>query len=389
MQHCQKTVDPELLEFLGEDRVLRLAKTPQDPIHHAEGDVLVHVGMMLEVCDDFCPKLGFTPQEHRLIRRAIFLHDYAKPECTIEEDNRVKSPHHSTRGEKMVRRFLYERNYPPQEREYLCALVRYHQHPTRVFTDPEPEIALLRLALSANLPCKYLYALAYCDVQGRYCSDQSEILTNIELFAELAKEYQCFDQPLDLTQHFQGTLTERFKHELAHYLAEPSYALNLSWKYRTPQSFPNYYGDFVMLCGFPGVGKTTYIRNHLTDPETHIISLDDLRELWETLPEREKVGDIYSSAKETAKTCFRNHQKRVVLDATSLSKDIRSFWLTLARDYHYRSTIIVLERPWLEILQNNRTRLKQVPDKVMNRMFDIFDFPSLREAPQITWQVLS
>ncbi|MEK7485473.1 MAG: AAA family ATPase [Planctomycetota bacterium] len=389
MQHHQKTVDPELIEFLGEERVSRFAQTPQDKIHHGEGDVLIHVGMMLDVCDELCQTLKFTPEEHRLIRRSIFLHDYAKPECTLEEDGRIKSPHHSTRGEKLVRQWLYERNHPPQEREWLCALVRYHQHPTRVFTEVEPEMALIRLALSVNMPCKYLYALAYCDLKGRYCPDQAELLTNIELFAELAREYHCFDQPFDLSKHFQGTLSEALKYELTHYFCEPSYSLNLSWKYRTPQSFPSYYGDFVMMCGFPGVGKTTYIQNHFLDSDTKIISLDELREEWEILPEREKKGDMYSAAKEIAKAYFRNHRKRVVLDATSLSKDIRNFWIKLARDYQYRTTILLLERPWSQILYNNQNRSKPVPSKVMDRMFSIFDFPSPREVPQITWERLS
>ena len=43
MQHNQKEVDPDLLDFLGEERVQKLASTPQSPIHHKEGDVLTHI----------------------------------------------------------------------------------------------------------------------------------------------------------------------------------------------------------------------------------------------------------------------------------------------------------------------------------------------------------
>lgn len=391
MQHNQREVNQELIAFVGEERVRRYAQTPQDPLYHAEGDVLIHLGMMLDVCEELCPKLGFSPEEARLIRRGIFVHDYAKPECTEEVDGRVQSPHHSTKGEKMVRTFLYLQKHDPQEREYLCALTRYHMHPTRLFSrKTEPEITLAQLAISLQMPCKYLYALAYCDHKGRICPDQEELLTSIELFAELAKEQNCYDQPFNLAQHFQnGELSQALSSELKHYFCNPLFEMNLGWKYRAPSSFPSFKGEFIMMCGFPGVGKTTYIQNELMEDGTKIISLDDLREEDQELSSKNRGGDIYNTAKEIFKDYLRQKTKRIILDATSLSRDIRSLWLKIAHDYGYRSQIVLLERPFETLLKQNKNRLRQVPERVIERMLHTFDFPNAKEAHQITWKILS
>jgi hypothetical protein len=63
MEHKGKRVDPEMIAFLGEERIQRFAETPQDPLYHAEGDVLVHLGMMLEVYNSWVKPQGFSLDE--------------------------------------------------------------------------------------------------------------------------------------------------------------------------------------------------------------------------------------------------------------------------------------------------------------------------------------
>jgi hypothetical protein len=161
-------------------------------------------------------------------------------------------------------------------------------YPTRIFTQQaEPELLVTQLALCSRIPLKYLYALAYCDNKGRITPNQEEILLHLDLFAELSKELQCYDKNYDCADHFHGeNLSLRTAEELKHYLSNQS--LDLGWKYRNLLSFPQFKGDFLMICGFPGVGKTTYIQQLRKETGGEVLSLDDLRVLYQEDPSRGK-----------------------------------------------------------------------------------------------------
>ncbi|MEL6181931.1 MAG: HD domain-containing protein, partial [Myxococcota bacterium] len=94
---------------------------PQDPIHHAEGDVWTHVRM---VCEELLalPVWATLPGSVRdILFAAALLHDVAKPVCTtLEPEGRVSSRGHSRRGALMARRLLWELGVPFEVREAIC-----------------------------------------------------------------------------------------------------------------------------------------------------------------------------------------------------------------------------------------------------------------------------
>src|SRR5215470_7818565 len=108
-------------EMLAEYEWLReLYSCPQDPIHHAEGDVGTHTRM---VCDELVALpawRGLSVRDRRVLFAAAVLHDVAKPECTKEEDGRITSRGHSRRGAVKVRNLLWRMGVPFAEREEVC-----------------------------------------------------------------------------------------------------------------------------------------------------------------------------------------------------------------------------------------------------------------------------
>ena len=80
---------------------------PQDPIHHAEGDVGTHTRMVVEalVADPDWQDLAFDDQSY--LFWAAVLHDVGKPAVTKHEDNgRISSRGHSRVGASIARKLL-------------------------------------------------------------------------------------------------------------------------------------------------------------------------------------------------------------------------------------------------------------------------------------------
>jgi hypothetical protein len=56
-----------------------LEGVPQDPIHHAEGDVATHTRMALEALVSLKEFPDLPPERQEVMRLAVALHDVAKP----------------------------------------------------------------------------------------------------------------------------------------------------------------------------------------------------------------------------------------------------------------------------------------------------------------------
>jgi putative nucleotidyltransferase with HDIG domain len=82
-----------------------LAGCPQDPVHHAEGDVAVHTRMVCEKMASLPAWQALPVGDRAVALAAALFHDIAKPATTrCDDDGRVTAPGHSRRGELMARR---------------------------------------------------------------------------------------------------------------------------------------------------------------------------------------------------------------------------------------------------------------------------------------------
>src|SRR5947209_7885476 len=100
--------------------VRALAGCPQDPVHHAEGDVWIHTRMVCQALAGLPAWRELPHQEREIVFAAALLHDVAKPECTrTEPGGRISSRGHSRRGAILARQLLWRMDTPFALREQV------------------------------------------------------------------------------------------------------------------------------------------------------------------------------------------------------------------------------------------------------------------------------
>src|SRR3954469_1862637 len=102
---------------------------PQDPLHHAEGDVWTHTRLAVEALLALPAFRARPPRERAILFVATLLHDIAKPERTREEGGRITTHGHARRGAIRARTLLWQLDAPFVDREQVAALIRWHQVP--------------------------------------------------------------------------------------------------------------------------------------------------------------------------------------------------------------------------------------------------------------------
>ena len=84
-----------------------MAKTPQNPAYHAEGDVLAHTTRVCEALVADPRYAASSPEDRELLFLSALLHDIGKPPCTRIVDGVPTSPYHAPRGATLARRLLW------------------------------------------------------------------------------------------------------------------------------------------------------------------------------------------------------------------------------------------------------------------------------------------
>jgi putative nucleotidyltransferase with HDIG domain len=335
---------------------------PQSPIHHAEGEVWIHVRMVCESLAAMPEWRALAEPDRALVFTAALLHDVAKPVCTRTEEGRITSRGHSARGAHMARRILWELAVDVPEREQVCAMVRYHQYPYYLIERSDAVRSVLRMSQTAR--CDLLAMLARADVLGRICQDQQNLLTKIDLFAELAREQSCLIEPW----HFPSPLSrfEYFRSETR----DPHY-----------QAHDSFTSETILMSGLPGSGKDSWIKAHAAN--LPMISLDEIREEIGAPPAGNQ-GEVIHLAKDRARAFLRQN-KDFVWNATNLTHEHRSQLVDLFTGYQARARIVHVEAPYSAIFDRNRQRHRVVPEEALNQMIDRWEIPNPAEAPVVEW----
>ena len=89
-------------------------------------------------------------------------------------------------------------------------------------------------------------------------------------------------------------------------------------------------------------------------------------------------------ARESAKTHLRRREP-FVWDATNVTRDMRGRIVSLCHDYGFRIRMVALEAPVTELARRNREREQPVPDRVIDRLVDKWEFPGFDEATTRVW----
>jgi predicted kinase len=339
----------------------------QDPIYHAEGDVLTHTRM---VCESLISDLKWRqlPEEERsIVFAAALLHDVAKPAFTkIAEDGRISSKGHGRQGGRMVRQILSEFDPPaPFEiRETVVAIVQFGSLPMWLLDKSNPQQSVIKV--SQVVRCDFLALLAEADVSGRLCRDKQELLDKIQLFREFCQENNCLNSPRQfLSAHSRFIYFHKED-------SNPDY-----------EAFDDTKLEVVLMSGLPGSGKDYWIRENL--PSLPVISLDVLRKEM-NVPPNETPGTVIVEAKKRAREYMRLGRS-FVWNATNTTKQMRQQLINFFAGYGARIRIVYLEVPLDELLQRNRSRAARVPETVIHKLFARLDIPDRTEAHQVEWVV--
>ncbi|GAA4911830.1 putative kinase [Stackebrandtia albiflava] len=335
---------------------------PQDPVHHAEGDVAVHTRMAAEALAADPAWRRLEPARRLRLFAAVLLHDVGKRDCTVVgDDGRVTAHGHSRRGELVARRLLWEAGVPAADREHVAALIRHHQLP---FWALERE-DLDRIVFASSLTTRNddLAVLARADITGRICRDAERVLENIALFEEYCDDRGCLDTPRDFPSDHA-----RFQY------------------FRTPGRDPGHdaYDDTVctvtVMSGLPGSGKDTWVAHHR--PDLPVVALDDIRAELGIHP-GENQGPVVAAARERVRVLLRAGTS-LVWNATTLSRRSRDAVIGLAAAYRARVEIVAVETTPAELRRRNRDRPDTVPAAVVERMLRRWESPDLTEAHRVT-----
>ena len=346
-----------------------LAATPQDPIHHAEGDVWTHTQMVVDELLALPDYAKLTRAEQGVAFYAALLHDMAKPATTKEQDGRIIAPGHSAKGAIDARVALWEHDVPFALREQVCRLIEVHQVPFFAFNSRRgvPAEYTARL-LAADRSIDLLCLLATADMKGRVCQDQQKVLDDIALFQEQARELGCANQPYAFPD--AATRMAYFRSEGQRYADEPVFV---------DRPF-----EVVLLSGLPASGKNTWCSAH---PDYPTVSYDDLREEFGLKP-GEGTGTLVHAADDRMREHLRARRPFVV-NATHLSRQMRRRTLDLIHDYGGQVRVVYFEAPRAEILARNSARDSTLTNAKLLKMVSRWEVPGLDEVDAVDYRVLS
>lgn len=352
----------------------RMRKTQQNPAWHGEGDVWTHTRMVCEALSGLADFRALPERQREALALAALLHDAGKPACTRLEDGVLVSPHHGAEGAALVRQMLWEGfdlagTVEKQHlRETVCFLIRYHTLPLHLMDNQNPHLRARRVAANGQLCPDFslhlLCLLSEADVLGRISPDTKQKLEDIQLSRELAAEAGCLDQPFA----FASPVT-------AH--------AYLSGKNVWPEQLlhDDTWGEVILLCGLPGTGKDTWIREHC--PDLPAVSLDDLRREMNVKP-TDKQGRVVQAAQEMAREFLRQKQP-FVWNATSLTPMLRRKQIQLFEEYGASVRVVYLETGWQENMRRNLGRVHRVPESVIASMLGRIIPPERQEARRVDW----
>jgi putative nucleotidyltransferase with HDIG domain len=350
----------------GVDWLAELRGCPQDPVHHGEGDVLIHVLMVCRELSKLDSFRQLPALQQQILAWAALLHDVAKPACTIHEpDGRISSPGHAIKGANKARRLLWMKNCPFALREEICGIIHYHMKVFWAFEQDDPT----RLAREISLRCRchHLAILAEADARGRVCPDTQDLLDRVALFRELADEAGCLTTPAQFASNFC-----RFRY--------------LEGKWHNPESPP--YEDFkcrvLLMSGLPGSGKDTWLERR--GPNWPVVSLDAIREELNISP-TDNQGKVIEAARERARVYLRTG-RNFIWNATNISSRIRAKSLSLFLEYGAHVEIVYLEQDPQVLESHNRDRPNMVPWPAVERMLGKWEVPTLTEAHKVRYVVV-
>lgn len=133
---------------------------------------------------------------------------------------------------------------------------------------------------------------------------------------------------------------------------------------------------FVMLCGLPGSGKSTYAERLATEENFVVHSSDKIRAELGDVNDQSKNEEVFTLLHQRIKSSL-NNMENVLYDATNLNRRRRVAFIRELKNIPCRKICVLVATPLEVCLSQNSARDRQVPEEVMNRMYKSFQMPSV------------
>jgi len=345
------------------DVFAQMAACQQDPVHHAEGDVLAHTQLVCDalVADPAWRTLGERDRVELWL--AAVLHDCGKFATTRIEDGRIVSPNHAQVGSVIARSLLWRAGLDPAARERVCALVRWHMAPYHLLTRPDAIRRAIEISLTARPDL--LAILVRADMTGRVALSDDRGGDEPDLMVEYCRELGCANGPYPFANDHSRVMYFRREDR------DPAYA-----------AYDDTRCQLTVLSGLAGAGKDRWACRHVEGQA--VISLDDLRRADSRYErgDRKAEGRIVAQARELLRDELRN-SRDCVWNATSLSRMQRGKVLGIAADYNARVRIVCVEAGVADLRAQNAGRAHPVDEAGIARMLHAWEFPTPVEAHRV------
>lgn len=144
---------------------------------------------------------------------------------------------------------------------------------------------------------------------------------------------------------------------------------------------------FIMLCGLPGTGKSTYCNQFKNKKDYIIVSSDSIREELGDINDQSKNNEVFKILHKRIKEALKNGYN-VIQDSTNLSRKHRRHTLEQLKNIPCEKICVLFATPYEICLANNFARDRQVPEAVLERMYKNFEVPCYAEQwddIQIVW----
>lgn len=376
-----KIIDPISLE-INWDEVWKipefeiLKRIEQNPYWHAEIYVSKHIKNVVEAIYTLCPiKEGdcvcsVGEGSERYLKRyvltlAALFHDIGKGVTTKWDDETQtwKSPHHAKVSEQITRKLLWNENFI--HREMICSLVGNHMKPLYVFEKEDPLKYIVTLA-EEPVSLEWLLLLKTADCMGSQMKEYDGWREKLDNVKKIAIENDCFIKPYT----FSNTAS-KYAYFNNDNVKHPSIYFKDKTKF-----------EVYIFIGIPGSGKTTY-RNKL--PTLPIVCRDDIRTEIGIKGEKpmgtKKQEDEVTRIQNDRILNFARQKESFIIDATNLKRIYRDKFKMMLEPYNAKIIYVYIEAP---TFQDNLERRKgQIPENIIIKMRDNFEFPKMTECEQL------
>ena len=136
----------------------------------------------------------------------------------------------------------------------------------------------------------------------------------------------------------------------------------------------------ILLCGIPGVGKTTYAEKYIKEhPNTVRLSSDKIRaELWGNEATQGDNNEVFSLMQSRAIEALNNGQN-VVYDATNVTRKDRSYIIALCPKFA-KIECHIIWAPIETCIERDAARERTVDKEVIDKMLKRFQAPYYDEG---------